>query len=146
MGMIEKYDRFLYDNSDVMEYVGLHYISEDGEEQIILEIISSPNTDRVAAIHITSGDIAQSSLFKKLPPPLNHPAVLEAVRLTRDKPEIRAQFAKALAIQFNASNHAQKREIAELLRLYLPKKLRDDLICGEPCGQCPECAKRMEGR
>jgi hypothetical protein len=94
-------------------------------------------------VKIFERGIFERSLYKKIPPPPNHQVVLEAAKLTRDNPEIRAQFAKALAIQFKASTPAEKREIIELLRKALPRELRNALMRGELCGQCPECSKRI---
>ncbi len=138
--MIKKYDRFEW-GDEIIEYTGFSPFINDGQSCLFVGI----NSGGEAKARFFTEEELESSEFKKLPPPLNHPAVLEAVRLTRDKPEIRAQYAKALAIQFTASNHAQKREIAELLKLHLPEELRNALVCGEPCGQCRECAKRIEG-
>lgn len=137
---LEKYDRF-QNGDEIVEFTGL-YGRCMADRMPVFEIIKPDPGYKSGDVRIFNKGVFERSLYKKLPPPVNHPVVLEAARLTRDKPEIRAQFAKTLAIQFTASTNAQKREIIELLRK-LPEELRNALICGELCGQCHECPKRI---
>ena len=138
---IEKDDRFQY-GDEIIEFTGL-YRRDMGDRLRVFKIIEpNPGYER-GDVKIFEKGVFERSLYKKLPPLKNHPAVLESARLTRDSPEIRAQFTKALAIQFNASTRAEKREISELLRKTLSLELRNDLICGKLCGECHECPKRI---
>jgi hypothetical protein len=138
---LEKYDRF-EDRGEIIEFTGL-YSRNMAHRLRVFKIIEPDPGYEAGDVKVFAKGVFERSSYKKLPPPINHPAVLEAARLTREKPEIRAQYAKALAIQFTASTPAQKREIIELLSKTLPKELRNALICGELCGQCPECSKRI---
>ena len=139
---IEKYDRFQY-GDEIIEFTGI-YRRDMADRLPVFKVIEPDPGYEAGDVKVFAKGVFERSLYKKLPPLPNHPVVLEAARLTRDKPEIRAQFAKALAIQFTASTPPQKREIIELLRKTLPKELRNELVCGDICGQCQECLKRIE--
>jgi bacterioferritin-associated ferredoxin len=135
---LEKYDLFQWLN-EVVQYTGFQITYQGEVAYIFTDVKSDGEADN---LFFTKEEI-KSSEFKKLPPPVNHPVVLESAKLTRDNPEIREQFARMLAIQFSASTPAQKRDIIELLIKELPRELRNALVCGELCGQCNECSKRI---
>ena len=136
----EKYDRFENDG-EVIEFTGL-YRRDMGDRLPVFKVIAPiPGYDK-GDVKIYAKGVFERSGFKKLLPG-NHPVVLEAVKLTREQPELREQFAKALAIQFSAASPSEKKQIANLLKKYLPKELKAELCPGEKCRQCKECSRRI---